>query len=429
MKIFLDSIGCRLNQGEIEKMGQQFRLAGHSLTADPAEADVVVVNTCAVTAKAASDSRGKIRTANRAGAAEILVTGCWSAVDPEGAASLPGVHSVILNDQKEHLVRDFLGLTPEVFNTLIHKEGTVRQALPGKHQRTRAFLKAQDGCDNFCTYCITRIARGKARSTPLAEIMTDVEIAERGETQEIVLTGVHLASWGKDFSPAQNISDLVTAVLEQSSIPRIRLSSLEPWDLDEKFFHLFGNSRLCQHLHLPLQSGSDNTLQQMARKITPDEFARLLDWARNAVPDIAITTDIIVGFPGESDVDFENSLNFVRAMEFADGHVFTFSPRDGTPAAKYKGQIGNALKKERSALMRAVLEESRNTYQQKFITQTLDVLWESAVLQDKQWKLSGLTGNYLRVTALSPESRHNQINPVQLLSSEKGQVSGKLSVY
>ncbi|NSW53315.1 MAG: tRNA (N(6)-L-threonylcarbamoyladenosine(37)-C(2))-methylthiotransferase MtaB [Anaerolineae bacterium] len=416
MKIYLDTIGCRLNQSEIEKIGQQFRQAGHTLTDDPAEADAVVVNTCAVTAQAAADSRSKIRAAHRAGNARIIVTGCWSAVDPDGAASLPGVHSVVMNDNKDLLVREFLELTPEVFDVLTHHAETVRQPLPGKHQRTRAFIKAQDGCDNFCTYCITRIARGKARSTPLDTILADIDTAERGGTQEVVLTGVHLASWGQDFTPRQSIADLVRAVLAHSRIPRVRLSSLEPWDLDQAFFTLFEDPRLCRHLHLPLQSGSDPILRRMARKITPAEYARLLDWARQAVPQLAITTDIIVAFPGETETEFAESLEFVRRMQFADGHVFGFSPRKGTPAADYAGQVAKAVRKERSTRMRAVLEEARQQYQRQFIGTRTSVLWETALPEGGQWRLGGLTDNYLRVSMLTQAPRHNQIDDVNLRS-------------
>ena len=425
MKVYLDTIGCRLNQSEIEKMGQQFRQAGHMLCDDPAEADVVVVNTCAVTTQAASDSRGKIRAASCAGGAEIIVTGCWSAIDPKGAAALPGVRAVVSNEVKENLVRDFLHLPVGELNEIL-TSAAAREPLPGKHQRTRAFIKAQDGCDNFCTYCITRIARGKAHSTPIEQVLADVHAAELGGAQEIVLTGVHLASWGQEMTPHQTITDLTAQVLRESSVPRVRLSSLEPWDLDERFFDLFRNPRLCPHLHLPLQSGSENILRRMARKITPDEYARLLGWARKAIPQIAITTDIIVGFPGETEAEFEESLDFARRMNFAEGHVFAFSPREGTPAANYPNQLPNAVKKERSARMRAVLAEAHHAYQMQFIGQMLPVLWASAMPLAGRWRLSGLTGNYLRVEADCAEPRHNVIDPVRLIKIETNHLLGTI---
>ncbi|MEE4195415.1 MAG: MiaB/RimO family radical SAM methylthiotransferase, partial [Anaerolineae bacterium] len=307
MKIYLDSIGCRLNQSEIETIARQFVLSGHEIIDTPAEADVTVINTCAVTAAAASDSRGKIRQAQRAGCPTVLVTGCWSNVDPDGAANLPGVHSVIRNEDKDFLVRDYLSLTPEVFDSILASDEP-RIALPGKQQRTRAFIKVQDGCDNFCTYCITRIARGEPRSSSAARVLHDIHAAERAGVKEAVLTGVHLASWGQDLDPLMHLKDLVTVLLRRTTIPRIRLSSLEPWDLDAEFFALFNDPRLCPHLHLPLQAGSDTVLKRMARKITTAEFSALVASARAVVPELAITTDIIVGFPGETEEQFEEGL-------------------------------------------------------------------------------------------------------------------------
>ncbi|MBN2048664.1 MAG: tRNA (N(6)-L-threonylcarbamoyladenosine(37)-C(2))-methylthiotransferase MtaB [Anaerolineaceae bacterium] len=427
MKVYLDSIGCRLNQSEIEKMGQQFRLAGHDLVDDPGQADLVVVNTCTVTAKAAADSRGKVRRAHRAGNEQIIVTGCWASVDENGALELPGVASVVVNEQKDALVQEALHLPAEMFDRLTDlDEPVLREPLPGAHMRTRAFLKAQDGCDNHCTYCVTRIARGKARSASLETVMNDVRGAEIGGAREIVLTGVHLASWGQDFDPPLHVRDLVEHVLNQSKVPRLRLSSLEPWDLNEAFFTLWQNPRLCRHLHLPLQSGSERTLRRMARKITPDEFTALMTQARAAAPEMAVTTDVIVGFPGETEEDFEESLAFVERMNFAGGHVFTYSARPGTPAAKYPGQLTNAVKKERSARMRAVLDEASRRYHERFIGRAMDVLWESAkALEGGGWELSGLTDNYLRVVAHSDVKKWNEIEPVRLLEIEGDGLRGE----
>jgi threonylcarbamoyladenosine tRNA methylthiotransferase MtaB len=409
MKIYLDTIGCRLNQSEIETYARQFRLAGHTLLPTPEGADLVVVNTCAVTAEAASDSRGKIRQAGRLGAGEIVVTGCWSTLQPDEAAVLPRVSRVVLNADKDRLVPEVLGLPPETFD----REPLLREPLPGAHLRTRAFIKVQDGCDNRCTFCVTTIARGAGRSRRLAEILTDVRLA--APAQEIVLTGVHLGSWGQDFSPRQRLRDLVQAVLDETDVPRLRLSSLEPWDLEARFFSLWENPRLCRHLHLPLQSGSAATLRRMARKTTPAAFARLVAEARAAAPDMAITTDMIVGFPGESEAEFAESLDFVQDMHFAGGHVFTYSARPGTAAARMTGQVPHEVRKERSARLRQALADSAADYQARFVGQVLPVLWESAAALGPQgWQMSGLTGNYLRVNALAPWRLWNQITPVRL---------------
>ena len=321
MKIYLDTIGCRLNQSEIETMARQFRGAGHEIAASPEGAELAVVNTCAVTNDAASVSRSKIRQIGRAGVNEIIATGCWATLQPSQAASLPNVLRVVTNDRKDLLVPDVLNLPPSTFDL----EPIQRQPLPGLHRRTRAFVKVQDGCDNHCTFCVTTVARGESRSRSVADVIFDIQSALGGGSNEIVLTGVHLGSWGYDFG--SNLQDLIRAILRETDTPRLRLSSLEPWDLDADFFSLWNPStsagRLMPHLHLPLQSGCESTLRLMARKTTPASFRQLVAAARNAIPDVAITTDIIAGFPGETDDEFAESLAFVREMNFAGGHVFT----------------------------------------------------------------------------------------------------------
>lgn len=428
MKIFFDSIGCRLNQSEIETLARQFRAAGHEIVGSAADADYVVINTCAVTAEAASDSRQKIRQAARAtvGRAEpgkIIVTGCWATLDRTGAQALPGVTRVVDNMAKDRLVADLLDLPAEAFD----REPIAREPLPGAHLRTRAFIKVQDGCDNHCTFCITRIARGSGRSRTLAEVLRDVSAALEGGAQEIVLTGVHLGSWGQDFSMPARLFDLVEALLRRTETPRLRLSSLEPWDLDKNFFSLWSDSRLCRHLHLPLQSGSARTLRRMARKTTPESFARLVEAARCFAPEMAITTDVIAGFPGETDAEHSESLEFIRQMDFAAGHVFTYSSRPGTAAARMPNLIPIAVRKQRNAELRAVLAESSQRYRRRFVGRELEVLWEATgACGPDGWRLHGLTDNYLRVTALGPERLWNQLSRVRLVELDDEGVSGEI---
>jgi threonylcarbamoyladenosine tRNA methylthiotransferase MtaB len=424
MKIFLDTVGCRLNQAEIETLARQFRAAGHEIIASAAEADLAVVNTCSVTSEAASDSRAAIRRANRLGAGEVVVTGCWATLEPDKTGSLPGVSKVVPNLQKDNLAADLLGLPQEFFDL----EPLARQRIPGLHARTRAFIKVQDGCDNACTFCITTVARGANRSRPLENVLADVRAALDGGAKEIVLTGVQLGAWGGDFSTPQRLSDLVSALLARTSVPRLRLSSLEPWNLEADFFSLWREERLCRHLHLPLQSGSETVLKRMRRKTTPGSFAALVQSARAAIPEMAITTDIIVGFPGETEAEFSETLAFVRRMNFAGGHVFTYSARPGTPAARMNNQVRHETRKERNALLRAAVEESAQAYRTSFIGRTLPVLWEgSSRLTDAGWVLEGLTGNYLRVSAVAPEVRWNQMNDVQLLSMDGDGLKGEIS--
>jgi threonylcarbamoyladenosine tRNA methylthiotransferase MtaB len=423
MKIYLDTVGCRLNQSEIETYARQFRAAGHELVPEPAEADLTVINTCAVTAAAAADSRKKIRGAARAGSREIVATGCWATLNPEGAQALPGVQQVVLNAVKDELVPRVLQFSPETFDL----EPLVRQPVPGGRSRTRAFVKVQDGCDNRCTFCVTTLARGPGRSLPVEAILADIRAALAGGAQEVVLTGVHLGSWGQDFENPRKLRDLIETVLTESPIIRLRLSSLEPWDLDDDFFTLWQDQRLARHLHLPLQSGSAATLRRMARKTTPNDFARLVAAAREHIPEVAITTDVIAGFPGESESEFNESLAFVSQMNFAGGHVFTYSARPGTAATRMSDQVPSAIRKERNALLREVFEQSATLYQSRFVGKRLAVLWESSSkVEADRWRISGLTDNNLRVTAQAPRQLWNQITPVQLTGLGDGGLVGVL---
>jgi threonylcarbamoyladenosine tRNA methylthiotransferase MtaB len=429
MKVYLDTIGCRLNQSEIESFARQFRSAGHTIVSNSAEADIVVINTCAVTAQAASDSRQKIRQAARAAGLsgrqnEIVITGCWSTLDPAGAAGLPGVTRVVPNLEKDALVAAALNLPVETFDL----EPVAREPLPGAHLRTRAFIKVQDGCDNHCTFCVTRIARGPGRSREIAAVIHDVQSALDGGAQELVLTGVHLGSWGQDFAAPAHLYDLVEAVLRQPGLPRLRLSSLEPWDLDEAFFSLWSDNRLCRHLHLPLQSGSPETLRRMARKTTPESFLSLVNAARKAAPQIGITTDIIVGFPGETEAHFAESLEFVRQVAFAQGHVFSYSARPGTAAARMPNQIPLEIRKQRSAQMRAVFTQSAEQYRQRFLGQVVNVLWEATDSYGPDgWRLHGLTDNYLPVTANSAQRLWNTLSKVRLVGLTPEGISGEIA--
>jgi threonylcarbamoyladenosine tRNA methylthiotransferase MtaB len=419
MKIFLDTIGCRLNQAEIEHMARQFRAAGHEIVATADHAEMAVVNTCAVTTQAASDSRGRIRTIARAGVGEIVATGCWTSLQPNEAAALPNVKHVVTNDKKDLLVPQALNLPPETFDL----EPIDRTPIPGLHRRTRAFIKVQDGCDNKCTFCITTVARGEGRSRPLADVIADINAALAGDSKEIVLTGVHLGSWGQEMNV--HLRDLVQAILRETDVQRLRLSSLEPWDLDADFFSLWEDKRLMPHLHLPLQSGSESTLKRMARKTTPESFRELVYAARAVMPDAAITTDIIAGFPGETEEEFAETLEFVKEMKFTGGHVFSYSSRPGTGAAKMKGQVKPELRKKRNRILQEAIEESAKSYRQKFIGQRMSVLWESTTEYGEYgWRMEGWSENYLRVSATAPSPRWNEVDEVTLERVDGEKVMG-----
>ena len=434
MKIYLDTIGCRLNQSEIETMARQFRAVGHEIVGSAEMADMAVVNTCAVTNDAAAESRGRIRQIARVGVNEIVATGCWTTLQPQRASDLPNVIRVVANDRKDHLVADVLNLPQESFDL----EPISRVPLPGLHRRTRAFIKVQDGCDNQCTFCITTVARGAGRSRPLSDVILDIQSALDGGTKEIVLTGVHLGSWGYDFN--KHLRDLIQAILRETDTPRLRLSSLEPWDLDADFFSLWDSSssastsstqrlragsRLMPHLHLPLQSGCESTLRRMRRKTTPGSFRELVSAAREVMPDVSITTDLIAGFPGETEEEFAETLEFVGEMNFAGGHVFTYSPRPGTGAARMKGQVRPEFGKKRNRILHDALEESARTYREKFAGRRMSVLWEStSEMGEWGWQMEGLTENNLRVQAFAPSPRWNEVDDVLLNECDGDRMKG-----
>lgn len=421
MKVFLEMVGCRLNQAEIEQMARQFRAAGHEMVGSAGESDLMVINTCAVTSEAAADSRQKIRRAAREGAQEIIVTGCWSSLQPREAAELPHVLRVVPNERKDQLVADLLEKSLAPYDL----EPISRTPLPGLRQRTRALIKVQDGCDNACTFCITTLARGASRSRPAEEILAEIQAALHGGAQEIVLTGVHLGSWGQE--KGLHLRSLVAQILAETETPRLRLSSLEPWDLDEAFFSLWADARLCPHLHLPLQAGSAATLKRMLRKTSPESFRALVAAARAAIPNLALTTDLIAGFPGETEAEFSETLAFVNELQFAGGHVFSYSARPGTPAARLREQVPHEIRKTRHDQLQTALAASGRAYRQQFLDQVWPVLWEGSHERNAQgWRIEGLTGNYLRVSTTAPELRWNQVDQVHLTDLTEDGLSGEI---
>jgi threonylcarbamoyladenosine tRNA methylthiotransferase MtaB len=422
MKVYFDTVGCRLNQAEIEHLAGEFRAAGHDIVDSPERADLVVINTCAVTAAAASDSRQKSRQAYRAGAAEILLTGCLATLEPGLGEQLPGVSRVVSNQDKSQIAAMLLD-RGESFD----HEPLARAPLPGARKRTRAFIKVQDGCDNLCTFCVTRLARGKAVSTPKDLVLKDIEGAVMGGAQEVVLSGVHLGSWGSDLQEDQTLTDLVEYILANSTVNRLRLSSTEPWDLDGRFFALWQDRRMCRHLHLPLQSGSASVLKRMLRHTIPAEYRKLVHTAREKIPGVAITTDIIVGFPGETEDEFTESLRFVEEMNFSAGHVFKYSARPGTAASRLPGRVDGKVLQERSRLMRDVLSRSALKFTAQHEGQVLEVLWESAIgWLDGKWRLHGLSDNYLEIEGLADSDRCNKIDRVKIRTLADGSLAGEI---
>jgi len=424
MKFFFDSIGCRLNQSEIEIMAYQVMQAGHDPVASPEECDVAVINTCSVTTAAASDSRSTIRGVYRRNReAQIVLTGCWSELEHAAALALPGVIQVVTNSEKDTLIPSVLGL-PELEPQWDVLE---RRSVPGIRRRTRAFIKVQDGCDNHCTYCLPTIARGASRSLPIEAVIAEIRSAVKGGVKEVVLTGSQLSAYGLDQPDEHHLTTLIRSVLDQTNISRIRLSSLEPWGLPKDLFALLRDARVCRQLHIPLQSGCDKTLRRMGRPIYSDAFADLVSEARETIPGLAVTTDIMVGFPGETVKEFELSLAFIEKMRFAGAHVFIYSPRRGTAAVHLANHIPTQIARERSLRVRKIVGESGHTFRIGFLGTTMPVLWEKACPSESNgWDLTGLTDNYIRVRADSRDDLGNKISLAHLREIEGETVRGEL---
>lgn len=415
MRVYLTSLGCKLNQSEVESWARRLTTAGHAVLKSPEGADLCIINTCTVTHTAARKSRQLIRRCHRANPqAHIIVTGCDAEMSPNALQELPGVKLVLGTAAKEQLLENIA----EQFGLSLQGKAVVLRCQSFGH--TRAFIKIQDGCNNACTYCIVRIARGRQRSRPIADILEEIATREKEGYQEMVLTGVHIGAYGHERG--ETLAELIHAILANTRFPRLRLSSIEPWDLTPDLLRLWENPRMCRHLHLPLQSGCDATLRRMNRRYTTAQYCDLLTCAREKIPDLAVTTDIIVGFPGEDEQEFATSANFVAAAGFARIHVFPFSARPGTLAASMPGQVAPHIKKKRTELMLRIAKHSAEAFHRRFIGRTMDVLWESA--SDNCW--SGLTDNYIRVEVISDQQLHNCILPVRLLELSKTGLRGEL---
>lgn len=427
MKVYLHSIGCRLNQSEIETMSRQLLAAGHEIVTETAVADKVIINTCAVTAEAARDARSMTRRIHRQNdAAEILLTGCYATIAPEELGKVKGAGRIVVNKDKANLV-PLLDPKARIDLPLFDQEPVMREFLAGTAGNTRAFIKVQDGCNNKCTFCVTTIARGEGQSRHLGDIIAEIQALTAAGYQEAVLSGVHMGSYGYDFGNKAGLMELVQAILDHTDIPRLRLSSLEPWDIAPNFFTLWQNPRLLPHLHMPLQSGCDRTLRRMARRTNQAAFRELADSARAHIPDLNLSSDIIVGFPGETDDEFQTSLDYVREIGFSRLHVFTYSQRPGTAAATMPHQIPGPVKKERVGRMIALGNEMSLAFHQQYEGKTANVLWESSIGANSHGlRWVGYTDNYIRVNGHGSADLFNQVTPVRLENARADGMDGVL---
>jgi threonylcarbamoyladenosine tRNA methylthiotransferase MtaB len=443
------TLGCKVNQADSEAISEQMSAAGFVQRDFSEMVDVYIVNTCTVTHLGDRSSRQMISQARRRHPdALLVVTGCYAEINPQAVAALPGVNLVIGNSGKESLVdaineqrkTSTITTTHPVETTNCTKTNEQMHILPMLHadmqhtgsdsslplvggdeepqpdnpsrvplvtdgttlssaadsrlySRTRVQMKVQDGCNNRCTYCIVPYVRGGSRSRSIESVVEHVQRKVRAGFQKIVLTGIHMWDYHPDGDEKRDLGDLIAALLHETAIRRIRVSSLEPEDFRLEWLDLWGNPRMCRHLHLPMQSGSDHILRRMARRYNSERYRTIVTTAKRLVPGMAISTDIITGFPGESDSDFEQTYQLAVEMQFAKAHIFRFSPRQGTAAARMQGQIKDEIKKVRSERLLTLNDQDVRRFRQQFLGEKVEVLLES----HKHGRWEGLTDNYLRV--------------------------------
>lgn len=409
MHIHLKTLGCRLNEAELETWSREFQARGHQLTGQAEEADLLVVNTCAVTQEAVRKSRKLMSRSGRLNPnARLVVSGCYASLEPDEALKIEGVDLLIDNRDKARLVE----IVEQKLDLQLMPEAAMEAETSGilERGRQRAFIKVQDGCRYRCTFCIVTLARGEERSRGAEEIIKEINRLQREGIQEAVLTGVHIGGYGSDID--SSLVQLIRQILDQTEIPRLRIGSIEPWDLQDGFWSLFDNPRLMPHLHLPLQSGSDRVLRRMARRCRSDEYRQLITEARNRVDDINLTTDIIVGFPGESEEEWQETLSFVEEIGFSHLHIFAYSPRQGTKAATLPDPVSREIKRQRSEALHQLGKQMKRKNLEAHLGQTLPVLVEGSLEQG----FSGYTPNYLRVEIIAPAETDltNQIVPCHL---------------
>lgn len=422
MRIHLHALGCRLNEAELETWARQFKAGGHGIVAAPEAADVVVLNTCAVTQEAVRKSRQLIKRAHQANpSARLVVSGCYASLEPERAAETLGVDLVVANADKDRLVEiTARELDLPLMPAIATEPGETSLFTRGRH---RAFIKVQDGCRYRCTFCIVTRARGEERSRPIADIVEEINALVGQGVQEAALTGVHVGGYGSDLGT--DLRALIAAILGDTDLPRLRLASVEPWDLPPDFFALFENPRLMPHMHLPLQSGSDTVLRRMARRCKTAAFERLVTEARARIPGFNVTTDIIVGFPGETADEWAESRDFVERIGFGHLHIFAYSPREGTKAATLPDRVDKATQKTRSRELHVLGATLRRQTLAAMIGDEADVLWERPQRTDMpgQAVYTGYTPNFLRVEMPGPvewdlENRITRVRLTALTTAE-----------
>lgn len=413
--VAFDSLGCKLNQAETELLARQFAEAGYRLVSAEDKADVYVLNTCTVTHIADRKSRHRLRLAHRRNpGAWLVATGCYAERAAQELEQIEGVNLVVGNARKSQLLQ------------LLEESGSLSRPV-GRNLmnpcdrvcRTRAFIKVQDGCHNFCAYCIVPLVRRREECVPLSQVIAEVRNRVHEGYQEVVLTGTEIGTYHGD---GINLGTLLERILAETAVPRLRLSSLQPQEISPELIELWRDQRLCPHFHLSLQSGSDRVLGRMNRRYSAADYRRAVSLIREVVPETSITTDFIVGFPGETEAEFRESFSFCQQMQFARIHVFPYSPRPGTEAAHMPGKVVDSVKRRRSQEMLALAGDSIQRFNRQFLGKDRAVLWE----QQAGGVWSGLTDNYIKVYTRSHEDLTNRLLPVKLVEIYKDGVWGEV---
>lgn len=410
-RFVIQNFGCRATQADGAALSSALERRGYSRVDEAGQAELVILNTCTVTANADDDVRQAVRRANRENpAAQILVTGCYAQRAPEELAALPGVRWVVGNSHKvgipdivEESSLDFHG---EIRVGDIRAEQAFLAApVDDAGDRTRPNLKIQDGCNNVCTFCIIPSVRGRSRSADPDQVVDQVQVLAE-KYREIVLSGINLGRWGRDPQLAQpyRLVGLLRRILGETAVERLRLSSVEPMDFSDELLELMaGSERIAKHVHAPLQSGSDGVLKRMKRRYRARHYADRLERARRLMPDAAIGADVMVGFPGETEAEFEENRSFIAEMPLTYLHVFTYSERPGTPAAGYPGTVPVPVRKERNRILRELANEKNIVFRKRFLGQRL-----STVILDQNF--TGLTSNYITVQLATPRQPNDIVD-------------------
>lgn len=426
-KVAFCTLGCKVNQYETNGMMQKFMEEGYKIVEFSKFADIYIVNTCTVTNMADKKSRQMLRRVKEINPNSILVAcGCYAQVAKNELEKMEEIDLVLGNNEKINILecidKYIKNNAIEDIKDVMHQEKFLDFGSVTYTEKTRAVIKVQDGCDRFCSYCIIPYARGRIRSRLPESILKEIEEISKEGIKEVVITGIHVASYGKDFRNSYKLIDLLEDINKIEGIKRIRLGSLEPTLITEEFVNrLTKLEKICDHFHLSLQSGCDETLKRMNRKYTTKEFKNCTDLLKNAYPNVALTTDIIVGFPGETDEEFEKTYNFLKDIDFYKMHVFKYSPRKGTKAAVMKNQIDGNIKEKRSERLIKLSDNNEKLHNDKYVGKELEVLFEE---QDGEY-IKGHTTNYIVVKVKAGSEIENSIEKVKIAENDGIALIGK----